>query len=58
MQDKDAEEHRRKALAEVSAKWDRKLATMRDDPKLGEKIDAIMDARGRTKRRRKADETY
>lgn len=58
MGDKNAEERHRKAVAEVPAEWDRKLAAMRNDPKLGEKINAIMDAWGRTKRRPKAGKTY
>lgn len=58
MQDKDGEERFRKAVAEVSAEWDRKLAPMRNDPKFGEKVDAMMDADGRIKRRPIAGESF
>ena len=58
MQDKDAEERYRKALAEVSAEWDRRLAPLKNDPKFREKVDAMMDANGRTKRRPIAGKSY
>lgn len=58
MQDKDAEKRFRKAVAEVSAEWDRRLAPLKNDPKFGEKVDAMMDADGRTKRRPIAGKSY
>jgi hypothetical protein len=57
MRDKEVEERRLKSLAELSAEWDRRLAPLKD-PKAGERVDAMMDAQGRTKRRPKAGETY
>lgn len=58
MRRKDAKKRHRKAVAEVAAELDRKLVAMTSDPELREKINATMDARGRTKRRPKAEETY
>ena len=57
MRDKEAEERRLKSLAELSAEWERRLAPLQD-PKAGERVDAMMDAQGRIKRRPKAGETY
>lgn len=58
MSDKDTEERYRKALAEVSAEWDRRLAPLKNDPRFADKVDAMMDAQGRTKRRPIAGKTY
>ena len=46
---------RREALAELTAEFDRRLAALQD-PEAGKRIDAMMDARGKTKRRPKAGE--
>jgi hypothetical protein len=45
---------RRAALAELSAEYDSKLSTAFNDPAFGQKVEAVMDARGRSKRRPKA----
>jgi ribosome assembly protein YihI (activator of Der GTPase) len=45
---------RRAALAELSAEYDSKLSAAFNDPAFGQKVEAIVDARGRSKRRPKA----
>lgn len=54
----DAEKKRRQAvIEELREQWDRKLAVL-NEPGAAEKIDAIMNACGKTKRRPKAGESY
>jgi prevent-host-death family protein len=55
----DAEEDHRRAtvLAELSAEFDRRLARLKH-PDAGDRVDAIMNARGRSKRRPKAGSSF
>lgn len=48
---------RKKALAELSAEWDRRLAVL-NEAGASERVDAMMDAQGRTKKRPKAGEAF
>jgi hypothetical protein len=56
--DEVAEARRQKSLEELKAKWDARLRACFDAPDFGERVDAMMDARGRTKVRPKAGETF
>jgi hypothetical protein len=57
-EDVDAENRRQKARKELEAEWDRRLRACFDAPDFGEKVDAIMDACGRTKVRPKAGSSW
>lgn len=52
------EEVHKKILEELSAKWDARLRPIFDAPNFRERVDAVMDACGRTKVRPKAGETF
>jgi prevent-host-death family protein len=52
-----AKEHRQAALAELSAEFDRRLAALQT-PETRRRVEAVMAARGRTKRRPKAGVSY
>lgn len=55
----EAEELRKKAeLKAFIEDYDRRLKACFDDPDFGRKVDAMMDANGRTKVRPKAGSTY
>ena len=47
----------KKAVAELSAEWDKRLAVLNE---LGasKRVDAMMDVQGRSKKRPKAGETF
>jgi hypothetical protein len=49
--------NRETALAELSAEFDRRLATLQE-PDTGDRIDAVMATRGRTPTRPKAGSSY
>jgi hypothetical protein len=53
----DAKERRRAALAELSAEFDRRLATLRS-AETRSRVDAVMASRGRSKRRPKAGVSF
>jgi hypothetical protein len=54
---REAEKRRQVALCELNAEWDRKLECL-NHPDAGRKVDAIMDACGRTKKRPIAGSTF
>ena len=55
----EADEARyQKVLAELKAEWDARLRACFDAPDFGERVEAMMDACGRTKVRPKAGETF
>lgn len=55
----EEEEKRRKAeLKAFIEDYDRRLKACFDDPDFGRKVDAMMDAQGRTKKRPIAGESY
>jgi hypothetical protein len=56
--DEAAEARRQKALEELKAEWDARVRACFEAPDFGERVDAMMDARGRTKVRPKAGETF
>lgn len=47
----------KKAVAEVSAEWDKRLAVL-NEPGAAERVDAMMDKQGRSAKRPKAGETF
>ena len=47
----------KKAVAEVSAEWDKRLAVL-NEPSAAGRVDAMMDAQARSKKRPKAGETF
>jgi PHD/YefM family antitoxin component YafN of YafNO toxin-antitoxin module len=49
--------HRAASLEELSAEFDRRLASLKS-PDARDRIDAVMNARGRSKRRPKAGESF
>jgi prevent-host-death family protein len=53
----DARERRHAALAELSAEFDRRLAALKS-PETRSRVEAVMAARGRTKRRPKAGVSF
>ena len=53
----DAAERRQAALAELSAKFDRRLAALKSSETRG-RVEAVMAARGRTKHRPKAGVSF
>jgi hypothetical protein len=57
MADKDTKERDREMLAELSAEWDRRLASVKG-AEFRKRVEEIMKANGRTKRRSKAGTTY
>jgi hypothetical protein len=57
MRDKDVKKRDREILAELSAEWDRRLGAVKG-PKFRERVEEIMKANGRAKRRGKAGPTY
>jgi hypothetical protein len=58
MLDEATEERRQAALKELKAEWDRRLSACFDSPDFGERVDAMMDACGRTKKRPIAGSSY
>jgi hypothetical protein len=56
--DEVAEALRKKSLEELKAGWDARLRACFDAPDFRERVDAMMDACGRTKVRPKAGETF
>ena len=57
MPEQSVEERRQASLRELSAEWDRKLKCL-NDPDAHERIDAIFAARGRSKVRPRAGESF
>jgi hypothetical protein len=55
--DEAGEKRRQVALRELEAEWDRKLACL-NYPDAHDKVEAMFDAQGRTKKRPKAGETF
>ena len=53
----DANERRQAALAELAAEFDRRLAALKS-PETRSRVEAVMAARGRTKRRPKAGVSF
>jgi hypothetical protein len=53
-----AEERYQKARKELKAEWDRRLRACFDAPDFRERVDAVMNARGSTKKRPKAGSSY
>jgi hypothetical protein len=49
---------REQAIAELNTEYDRTLKPAFEDPKFREKVEAIMNARGLTKKRPKAGQTF
>lgn len=47
-----------RTLEELRAEWDARLRPIFDVPDFGDRVDAMMDACGRTKVRPKAGETF
>jgi hypothetical protein len=56
--DEAAEAVYQKALEELRAEWDARLRPIFDAPDFGKRVDAMMDACGRTKVRPKAGESF
>jgi len=56
--DEPVEARRKMRLDEIRAEWDARLRACFDAPDFNERVDAMMDARGHTKVRPKAGETY
>jgi len=56
--DNAAEPRRKKRLEEMRAEWDARLRACFDAPDFADRVDAMMDACGRTKVRPKAGETF
>ena len=54
----EAEERRQAALRELAEEYDRRLRPIFDSPNFAERVDRMMDAQGRTKKRPKAGETF
>jgi hypothetical protein len=56
--EKGVDERRHAALKELEAEWDRRLKACFDAPDFGERVDRMMDACGRTKKRPIAGSSY
>ena len=56
--DEATEERYQRARKELEAEWDRRLRACFDAPDFRERVDAMMDAQGRTKKRPIAGSSY
>lgn len=52
------EGHYQKARKELEAEWHRRLKEFFDAPDFRERVEAVMNSRGRAKKRPKAGESY
>jgi hypothetical protein len=55
--ERSADDRLEKARKELQAEWDQRLACL-NEPGASERVDAVMDARGRMKKRPIAGPTY
>jgi len=54
----EPEQRRQAALKELTEEYDRRLRAVFDSPDFAERVDRMMDAQGRTKKRPIAGETF